>query len=153
MLERRLPEKQLMKKTDYDLAIIGGGSGGLTAGMYGGAARLNTLLIERAALGGQILVTDWIKNYPGFPEGVTGVELVKKMTEQAKKFGLSFESNDIIALDLSGLVKYNRLKDKTVSARAVIIATGASPSKLGIPGEKRLLGKGISSCATCDGPF
>jgi thioredoxin reductase (NADPH) len=142
-----------MEKTDYDLVIIGGGPAGLTAGMYGARARLNTLLIEKAAPGGQILITDWIENYPGFPEGLTGTELVEKMTQQASNFGLSIESNEVISLDPSDRIKHIRLNDRTISARAVIIATGSSPRKLGIPGEKQFYGKGVSSCATCDGPF
>lgn len=142
-----------MKKVDYDLVIIGGGPAGLTAGIYAARARLNVILIEKAVPGGQILVTDWIENYPGFPEGLCGAELVQKMTDQAEKFGLGIETNDVVSLDLAGMVKKIHLTDKTISARALIIATGASPRKLGIPGEKKLFGKGVSTCATCDGPF
>jgi thioredoxin reductase (NADPH) len=142
-----------MKKFDYDLVIIGGGPGGLTAGIYAARARLNVILIEKAVPGGQILVTDWIENYPGFPQGLCGAELVQKMTDQAEKFGLGIETNDVVSLDLAGTVKKIHLADKIISARSLIIATGASPRKLGIPGEGRLFGKGVSTCATCDGPF
>lgn len=142
-----------MKKLDYDLVIIGGGPAGLTAGIYAARARLNVILIEKAVPGGQILVTDWIENYPGFPKGLCGVDLVQKMTEQAAKFGLGIETNDVVFLDLAGPVKKIHLMDKTITAHALIIATGASPRKLGIPGEKKLFGKGVSTCATCDGPF
>jgi thioredoxin reductase (NADPH) len=144
---------QITAAVDYDLVIIGGGPAGLTAGIYAARARLNVILIEKAVLGGQILVTDWIENYPGFPEGLCGAELVQKMTDQAEKFGFGIEANDVVSLDLAGTVKKIHLTDKTISARALIIATGASPRKLGIPGEKKLFDKGVSTCATCDGPF
>jgi thioredoxin reductase (NADPH) len=142
-----------MKPIDYDLIIIGGGPAGLTAGLYAARARLNTLLIEKVAAGGQILVTDWIENYPGFPEGVTGYELAQKLTEQARKFELTIETGDVISLDLSGPVKKVHLKDSVITTMAIIIATGASPRTLGVPGENMFYGKGVSFCATCDAPF
>ncbi len=142
-----------MEKTMYDLVIIGGGPAGLTAGMYASRARLNTLLIEKANTGGQVKITDLIENYPGFPEALTGPELADRMMEQAQKFGLLIESGNVGSLDLSGSVKKINLDDKTITAHAVIIATGALPRKLGIPGEKRFYGKGVSSCATCDAPL
>jgi len=142
-----------MKNADYDLVIMGGGPAGLTAGLYAARARLNVLLLEKLVPGGQILVTDWIENYPGFPEGISGFDLVQKMTEQAKGAGLVIESGEVLSTDLAGPVKTLRLSDRSVTAHAVIIATGASPRKLGIPGEDRFFGKGVSTCATCDGPF
>ena len=142
-----------MKKTDYDLVIIGGGAAGLTAGIYASRARLNTVLIEKSAPGGQILLTDWIENYPGFPEGLAGHALVQQMTDQAKKFGLKIATDDVQSIDYSKTIKEIHLGNKTISTYAVIIATGASFKKLGIPGEERFYGKGISSCATCDAPF
>jgi len=142
-----------MKSIDYDLVIIGGGPAGLTAGLYASRARLNVILIEKLVPGGQILVTDWIENYPGFPKGISGPDLVQNMSDQAKAFGLAIESNEVMSLDLSGKIKSLKLYDKTVTTRAVIIATGASPKKLGIPGEQEFSGKGVSICATCDGPF
>jgi len=142
-----------MKKADYDLVIIGGGAAGLTAGIYASRARLNTVLLEKTAPGGQILLTDWIENYPGFPEGLAGHALVQQMTEQAKKFGLKIASGEVQSIDYSETVKKIHLGDKTISTYAVIIASGASFKKLGIPGEERFYGKGISSCATCDAPF
>ena len=141
------------KKSDYDLVIIGGGAAGLTAGIYASRARLNTVLIEKSAPGGQILLTDWIENYPGFPEGLAGHALVQQMTEQAKKFGLQIASGEVGSIDYSEPVKKIHLADKTITTYAIIIATGASFRKLGIPGEDRFYGKGISSCATCDAPF
>ena len=142
-----------MKKADYDLVIIGGGPAGLTAGIYASRARLNVLLLEKVAPGGQVLVSDWIENYPGFPEGSSGYDLVTKMVEQAKQFGLVIESGQVLSLDPSETVKKVELKDKTITTLSIIIATGASPRKLGVPGEDMFIGKGVSFCATCDGPF
>ncbi len=142
-----------MKNPDYDLVIIGGGPAGLTAGIYAARARLNVVLVEKFAPGGQVLVIDLVENYPGFPEGVGGAELVMKMAEQAKQFDLKIENSEVVSLDLSNPVKEVRLHDKTITTHTIIIASGASPRKLGIPGEDRFYGKGISTCATCDGPF
>jgi thioredoxin reductase (NADPH) len=139
--------------TDYDLVIIGAGPAGLTAGIYAGRAQLKTLLLEKAAPGGQILVSDWIENYPGFPEGISGADLMMKMAEQVKRFGIAIESNEVISVDLSGQIKKLTLSDRTATTKAIIIATGASPKKLGVPGEDEFYGKGVSTCATCDGPF
>ncbi|MBU4287240.1 MAG: thioredoxin-disulfide reductase [Proteobacteria bacterium] len=142
-----------MKSVDYDLVIIGGGPAGLTAGLYAARARLNVILIEKIVPGGQVLTSDWIENYPGFPEGISGPDLIQKMTEQVKKFDLNIESNEVISLDLSDPVKKIKLSDRTITSHTIIIATGASPRKLGIPGEDIFFGKGLSTCATCDGPF
>lgn len=142
-----------MTSIDYDLVIIGGGPAGLTAGLYAARARLNTLLIEKVASGGQILVTDWIENYPGFPGGLSGYELAQKLTQQARNFDLKIETGEVQSLDLSKPVKKVLLKDKTISTPAIIIATGASPKMLGVPGENMFYGKGVSFCATCDAPF
>ena len=142
-----------MKIIHYDLVIIGGGPAGLTAGLYASRARLNVILIEKVVPGGQVITTDWIENYPGFPEGLSGTDLVQKMTEQAKRFGLTIENNEVISLDVSEALKKIELKDRIITTYAIIIATGASPKKLGIPGEDIFYGKGISTCATCDGPF
>ncbi len=143
-----------MADTDYDLVIIGGGPAGLTAGLYAARARLDTLLIEKTGTGGQVLVTDWVENYPGFPDGIKGVDLVKAMTDQAVGFGLKIEDNTVLSLELSEKTKSIRLADdKVITCKAIIIATGASPKKLGVPGEDKFFGRGISSCATCDGPF
>ncbi len=142
-----------MKSPEFDLVIIGGGPAGLTAGMYAARARMNVLLIEKIAPGGQILVTDWIENYPGFPKGLSGADLVENMTEQAKRFDLKIELNEVLSLDLSDKIKKVTLSDREISTHTIIIATGASPRKLGVPGEDVLYGKGVSFCATCDAPF
>ena len=142
-----------MKNIDYELVIIGGGPAGLTAGLYAARARLNTLLIDKLALGGQILVTDWIENYPGFPEGLSGYELAQKLTEQARRFELQIETREVLAVELSEQIKKIKLSDRTITTHTVIIATGASPKKLGVPGENTFYGKGVSFCATCDAPF
>ncbi|MFZ2632364.1 MAG: thioredoxin-disulfide reductase [Desulfosalsimonadaceae bacterium] len=142
-----------MNNTEYDLVIIGGGPAGLTAAIYAARARLKVVIFEKSAPGGQILVTDWIENYPGFPEGLTGADLVEKMTAQARRFGAEIETNQVLALDAAGKVKRLTLNDRVITAKAVIIATGASPRKLGVPGEEAFYGKGISTCATCDAPF
>jgi len=138
----------------HDLIIVGGGPGGLTAGLYACRARIDTVLVEKGAAGGQILVTDWIDNYPGFPEGISGFDLAEKMAAQAQRFGLTITSKTVVAMDLAGEVKTISFDDgQSVRGRAVIIATGARPNHLRVPGEVELTGKGVSYCATCDGPF
>jgi thioredoxin reductase (NADPH) len=142
-----------MSNADYDLVIIGGGPAGLTAGLYAARARLKVILIEKVVPGGQIVVTDWIENYPGFPDGISGAELTQRMTEQAKRFGLEIEGDEVISVDFSGSIKKLILSDRTISSYAVIIASGASPKRIGVPGEDAYYGRGLSTCATCDGPF
>jgi thioredoxin reductase (NADPH) len=142
-----------MSSVDFDLVIVGGGPAGLTAGMYAARSRLNTLLVEKIVPGGQIMVTDWIENYPGFPDGLTGLDLVEKMVAQAEKFDLKIESHEVLSLDLSQDVKKVKLAGRDISAHSVIITSGASPRKLGVPGEAQFSGKGVSFCATCDAPF
>lgn len=142
-----------MKDVDYDLVIIGGGPAGLTAGLYAARARLNTILIEKVSPGGQVLITDWIENYPGYPEGISGPDLIDKMTEQVRQFDLNIESNEVVSLGLTDTIKKIVLSDRTITAHAIIIASGAAPKKLGVPGEDIFFGRGVSSCATCDGPF
>ena len=142
-----------MKGVDYELVIIGGGPAGLTAGLSAARAGLNAVLIEKIVPGGQVIVSDWIENYPGFPEGLSGPDLVQKITEQVKRFDLNIESNEVVSVDLSEPSKKITLNDRTITTHTIIIATGAFPKKLGVPGEDTFYGKGISSCATCDGPF
>ncbi len=141
-----------MTTTDYDLVIIGAGPAGLTAGIYAARARMNVLLLEKAAPGGQILITDWIENYPGFPEGISGYDLAEKMRLQAVEIGLEIETAEVQCLNVSGDVKEICLKEKTITAKSIIIASGASPRNLEV-GEEKFVGKGVSFCATCDAPF
>ena len=142
-----------MSKKDYDLVIIGGGPAGLTAGLYAARARLNVVLLEKMMPGGQVASTDWIENYPGFPKGLSGADLVLNMTEQAKRFNLPIESKEVQSIDLSEPIKKIELGDTSIMTKAIIIATGASPKKLGVPGEDMFYGKGVSFCGTCDAPF
>ncbi len=143
-----------MKKTDYQLIIIGGGPAGLTAGLYAARGRLDVLLIEKGATGGQVLVTDWVDNYPGFYDGITGFELMDKMTAHADRFDLEKKFANVTGMDLQGEQKKISLESgEELTAQSVIISTGAKPRKLNIPGEEELSGQGVSYCATCDGPF
>ncbi|HBO84487.1 MAG TPA: thioredoxin-disulfide reductase [Deltaproteobacteria bacterium] len=138
--------------TIYDLIIIGGGPAGLTAGIYAKRARLNTLLVEKGALGGQIAVTDVIENYPGFPS-ISGWELMERFEKHAAHFGLEIRQAEVFAIEEMVEYKLLKISDGDLSARAVIVATGAKPKYIGVPGEKEFIGKGVSYCATCDGPF
>jgi thioredoxin reductase (NADPH) len=138
----------------YDLIIIGGGPAGLTAGIYAARAKLKTVLLDRLNPGGLVASTDWVENYPGFPEGIVGAELVKKMQEQATKFGAEIVSfKEVNSADLKGKTKIVRVDKEEYQAKAVIIASGTEPKKLGIPGEEEFRGRGVSYCATCDGAF
>lgn len=137
----------------YELIIIGGGPAGLTAGLYARRSRLNTLLIEKLIPGGQVLTTDWVDNYPGFPEGVSGFELVDRMRQQAERFELPVINDEIVSLSVEGPDKIIEGTQGTYKAKALIIASGAAYKKLGVPGEELFGGKGVSYCGTCDGPF
>ncbi len=136
-----------------DLIIIGGGPAGLTAGLYAARSRLNVLLLERLNPGGQVLLTDTVENYPGFPEGISGFELVDRMRRQAEHFGLTIENREVLQLRITPRKKEVITQDGHLEARSLILTMGATPRKLGIDGEERLTGKGVSYCATCDGPF
>ena len=140
-----------MSAWDYDLIIIGGGPAGLTAGIYAGRARLKTLLLEKLIHGGQMMTTDLVENYPGFPEGITGFELSDRMRQQAERFGLEIRSQEVLELKPGKPVHTVVLQDGELTAGAVIIATGARYRRLGVPGEDKLVGRGVSFCATCDG--
>jgi thioredoxin reductase (NADPH) len=143
-----------MNEFDYQLVIVGGGPAGLTAGLYAARSRLKCVLIEKGAIGGQVLITDWIDNYPGFPEGISGFELVDRMNKQAVRFGLETKIATVAGMELTEDRKIILLENgDKLSCQAVIISTGARPLKLNIPGETAFTGKGVSYCATCDGPF
>ncbi len=137
----------------YDLIIIGGGPAGLTAGLYNARARLNVLLLERLAPGGQVMNTDRVENYPGFPDGISGFELVDRMKTQAEKFGLTIRNDEVVGLIFSEEKKVVTTPNGKIETKALILACGATWKKLGIEGEEQLMGKGVSFCATCDGPF
>jgi thioredoxin reductase (NADPH) len=136
-----------------DLIIIGAGPAGLTAGLYAARARLKTLMLEKLSPGGQVLMTDWVENYPGFPDGISGFELMDKMRRQAEKFDLVIENQEVSRLELSPGKKVVVTDKGNLETRALILTSGATPRKLGIEGEDLLTGKGVSYCATCDGPF
>lgn len=140
-----------MKK--YDLVIIGAGPAGLAAGLYGGRARLNTLIIEKQKNGGQIVITSEIENYPGCLDEETGPSLIDRMVKQTEKFGVDHVFDTVVDLDFSGEEKVIKCLHEEYSAKAVILATGANPIPIGCPGEKELSGKGVSYCATCDAAF
>jgi thioredoxin reductase (NADPH) len=136
-----------------DLIIIGGGPAGLTAGLYAARSRLKTLLLEKLSPGGQVLLTDTVENYPGFPDGISGFELMDRMRRQAENFGLTIQGQEVIKLNLSPEKKEVVTDKGPLESRSLILTTGAMPRKLAIEGEDRLTGKGVSYCATCDGPF
>lgn len=140
-----------MATWDYDVIIIGGGPAGLTAGIYTGRARLKALLVEKLIHGGQMMTTDLVENYPGFPEGISGPELSDRMRKQAERFGLEIISGEVQEIRPGTPVHTVVLADRELTAPALIIATGASYKHLGVPGEAELIGRGVSFCATCDG--
>ena len=138
-----------------EVAIIGGGPAGLTAGLYLCRARIDTVLLELQLPGGQAVYSPIIENYPGFPEGIPGAELIEKMQKQVDRFGLEVKTfAGVSRLENGGPEKSLEMDNgDTLRARAVIIASGRSPRKMGIPGEEEFSGRGISYCATCDGPL
>ena len=141
----------------FDVAIIGGGPAGLTAGIYAARANLRTILVQGASTVSQITITDMIENYPGFPEGINGFDLVERLKKQAAQFGLEILSEDTTSLEAGrrGDLPVWRIGagGKTIDALSVVLATGASWRRLGVPGEEQFIGRGVSFCATCDGPF
>lgn len=136
----------------YDLIIVGGGPGGLTAGIYAKRAMLNTVMLEREMVGGQIAVSDVIENYPGFPS-ISGAGLMEKFEEHAKGFGLEIQFAEAMNITRAGDHFVVKTSEGDMLTKAVILSTGAKPRRLGVPGEKELTGKGVSYCATCDGPL
>jgi thioredoxin reductase (NADPH) len=136
-----------------NVIVIGSGPSGYTAAVYAARANLNPLVIEGAQSGGALMTTTEVENFPGFPEGVMGPDLMDNLRKQAERFGAEFITDDATAVDLTGDVKTVTVGDKTYSARAVVISTGSAWKPLGVVGEQELLGHGVSSCATCDGFF
>ena len=138
---------------EYDIVILGGGPAGLTSAIYSARAKMKTLVIEKEIIGGEAASTDLIENYPGFPEGISGMELADRMEEQAVRFGAHIVYANIDSLDLKSQPKIIKIDSKTIKAKSIIITSGTSPKALNIPGEKEFKGKGVSYCATCDGPI
>ena len=138
---------------EYDVLIIGGGPAGLTAGIYAGRGSLNTVILEKGNPGGQIAQTDEVENYPGFPDVVSGPELSSRMVQQAEKFGAKIVFDEVMSLEKVNGGFSIKGYDKTYTTKVVIIATGANPKRLNVPGEDKFYGRGVSTCATCDGFF
>ena len=138
---------------EYEVVIIGGGPAGLSAGLYTSRARLSSLLIERGLVGGQIVNAERVENYPGFPEGISGLELTELMHQQATKYGLETLLAEATGIELKEEQKVVKTTEGNFTAKAVIIAGGSERDKLGVPGEKEFTGKGVSYCATCDAAF
>ena len=143
-----------MSSSIENVVIIGTGCAGLTAAIYTARSSLNPLVLEGPLPGGQLTTTSEVENFPGFPKGVDGFELTQNMREQATRFGTRFEQAMVTSVDFNSTPRKLILGDRTILAKTVIIATGASPRLTGIPGEKELYGgKGVTTCATCDGAF
>ena len=136
-----------------DVVIIGSGCAGLTAAIYAARANLKPLVIDGIEIGGQLSLTSLVENFPGFPEGVQGPELIQRMRDQAARFGAEYQAGHVTAADLSKRPFTLTLDGQTLETRTLIIASGASARWLGLPNERALIGKGVSSCATCDGFF
>ena len=142
-----------MSDTIHDVIIVGSGPAGYTAAIYSARAELKPLVFEGSQFGGALMTTTDVENFPGFAEGMMGPDLMMQMREQAERFGADLRMEDVSSMDLTGDVKIVRVGDDEHRARAVILAMGAAARYLGIPGEQEFLGRGVSSCATCDGFF
>lgn len=142
-----------MKQHVYDMLIIGGGPGGYTAALYAARAGLDVVVLEKLSPGGQMALSHKIDNYPGFPEGIDGFTLAEQMQQQAERFGAKSEFADVYRLDLKASPKHAETSEGIFYGRTVVIATGAGPKELGLPGEAGLVGRGVAYCAACDGMF
>ncbi len=149
--EAEVDTKKTGECMKYDVAIIGGGPAGLGAAIYAARGGLRTVVFEHGLFGGQIVLTTDVENYPGFVESMTGFDLIDRMKGQAEKFKTDFREESVIAVGLEGICKIIETENGFYRAKTIIIATGASPRKLAVPGEERLTGRGVSYCATCDG--
>lgn len=139
--------------TIHDVAIVGSGPAGYTAALYAARAELNPIVFEGFEYGGELMNTTEVENYPGFQKGIMGPELMEEMRAQAIRFGADLRMEEVDSIELEGEVKRLHVGDEVIEARTVILATGAAPRHLGIPGEQELTGRGVSTCATCDGFF
>jgi thioredoxin reductase (NADPH) len=162
MLDFKLtqPQQEAQSRPDaeqgdpvYDLIIIGGAPAGLSAAIYAGRAALKSLLLTGPSPGGQVATTDVVENFPGFPEGINGAELAQRIQRQAERFGTQIVMDTVTKADFSTPPFTVRTDSQTYRGRTVIIATGAFPRRLGVPGEAEFFGRGVSTCATCDGFF
>ncbi|AWH93602.1 thioredoxin-disulfide reductase [Dietzia lutea] len=142
-----------MSETVHDVIIVGSGPAGYTAAIYSARAELKPVVFEGSQFGGALMTTTEVENFPGFAEGMMGPDLMMQMREQAERFGADLRMEDVTSLDLAGDVKIVRVGEEEHRARAVILAMGAAARYLGVPGEQEYLGRGVSSCATCDGFF
>jgi len=143
-----------LKDEFFDIIIVGAGPAGLTACLYACRSLLKVLLLDKGPVGGQVIYTDLIENYPGFPEGISGYELIERFQKQLEPYKYEFLQEEALDLKVEGdLKEVNLSSGKVVKGKAVILAIGAKPRKLGIPGELEFTGKGVSYCAICDGPF
>lgn len=142
-----------MTQVEHDVIILGAGPAGLTAGIYTARAQLKTLILERLMPGGQAALTEWVENFPGFDQGVSGAELMQKMEAQAKRFGVEILSEPVTGVDFTQFPKQVFSNGKSFLSKTVIVATGTDPKRLNVPGENEFKGRGVSYCATCDGPF
>ena len=146
-------EEPTYAKNFYDVIIIGSGPAGFTAGIYTSRAKLKTLLISGSLPGGQLMTTSEVENYPGFPNGIFGPELMMNMRQQAERFATTIIDDEVLKVDFKKRPFIISTHSETYEGRAVLLCTGASPRKLGIDGEQEFGGRGVSYCATCDGPF
>ena len=150
---RRSESNSSQRPDTYEVVIIGSGPAGYTAGIYTSRAKLNTLLISGSLPGGQLMTTSEVENYPGFPNGIFGPELMMNMRQQAERFGAKLLDDEVVEVDFKRRPFGIRTHGQEFRSESVIICTGASPRKLGLKAEQEFAGKGISYCATCDGPF
>lgn len=146
-----------MNPSTHDLIIIGAGPAGLTAALYAGRYRLKTLLLEKTGLGGQIIFSSTIENFPGFPGGISTQELIDRFKQQIDELDIEIKTEEALEIvpsfKLAPAIYNIKTKDKSYETRSVIVATGAQPKRLGVEGEDRLIGRGVSYCGTCDGPL